>query len=124
MSVAGDRPQDVERPHRRRPGELEPDVDDQLRAYRRALRLELADLLAEIRPPAPSSGQLALDGTLAAPTRPALEQRRQLWDLAIRVARELGQAPGVTAETAPAPSRPKRGAPRLTARARRALEPG
>lgn len=88
------------------------------------MRAELGDLLAELRP---DLEQLTMDGG-AERVRPALVDRVKLWDLAIKLGRELG-APGLAElEEEPAPStssarsssRPAR-APRLSARERRSL---
>lgn len=116
---AGDRPQDVGRRHRKTAA---PSIETEaiLERYRAAMRLELGDLLDEIRP---SSGQLTIDGAIE---RPTLERRRALWDLAIKLGRELGAAPDpiAPAELEPAEGRgPRRArpAPRLTVAARRQL---
>ena len=116
----GDRPQDVDRSHKRRTGG-DPRDDAILERYRAALRAELEDLLAELRP---ASGQMgAFDG--GAIERPSLDRRRALWDLGIKIAKELGAVPlelGWSADTLDATPAPKpRGAPRLTAAQRRAL---
>ena len=84
------RPQDVERPHRRtRGGTPAPETLELLERYRAAMRAELAELLVEIRPAPATTGQLELTGDVAPAARPKLEQRRALWDLAIRLGREL-----------------------------------
>lgn len=123
MSVSEEtaRPQDLGRSHRRaRPGPA-PETARILEAYRAAMRSELAmllELLAARRvglmPDAP--------GELAIPQA----DRAKLWDLAIKLGRELG-APGASEleeEPTPAsssrPSTPAR-APRLSARERRSL---
>jgi hypothetical protein len=117
----GDRPQDVGRSHHRQGG---PSVETEelLERYRSAMRSELDDLLEEIRP---ASGQLTIDG---APARPSLDGRRALWDLAIKLGRELAAAPepivGAPGGSEPAatPARRRaRPAPRLTVAQRRAL---
>jgi hypothetical protein len=110
--AAGDREQDVGRRHRRT-GEPEPILE----RYRDAMRAELADLLDELRP---ATGQLTIAGDIE---RPKLEQRRALWDLAVKLGRELAGMPAAD----PPPTQlaavvsPKRAAPRLTAAARRQL---
>jgi len=119
---AGDREQDVGRSHRRRSVPA-PETAELLERYQASMRAELEDLLAEIRP---AVGQLTIDGGV---TRPTLEQRRALWDLAIKLGRELGgaiveqTAPSAAPGTArvPASSRRARPAPRLTVRQRRSL---
>ena len=117
--AAGDRPQDVGRRHRKGFG---PSVETEaiLDRYRAAMRLELDDLLGEIRP---ASGQLTIDGEIE---RPALDRRRALWDLAIKLGRELAGAPDPVAppelEPHAGPSARRAGAaPRLTVAARRQL---
>jgi hypothetical protein len=116
----GDRPQDVGREHRRRGGPS-PETEELLERYRAAMRAELDDLLGEIRP---AGGQLTLEGGAA---RPALEQRRALWDLAIKLGRELAAAPepiapgGSEPAAVPGPRKRSRPAPRLTVAQRRAL---
>ena len=96
------------------------------RALPRGDAAELDDLLVELRP---TTGQLgAFDGG-AAPARPALDQRRALWDLAIKLGRELAAAPadhrvapgGSERRARRAARRRSRSAPRLTAAQRRAL---
>lgn len=119
-----DRPQDVGRSHHRA-GELAPETAELLERYRSAMRLELAGLLGEIRPDA---GQLTIAGDV---TLPSLEKRRALWDLAIKLGRELAGGPGdaglrdpgavALERTDPTLIRPARKAPRLTARERRSL---
>jgi len=112
--AAGDREQDVGRRHRRQLGE--PDLI--LDRYRDAMRAELADLLDELRP---ATGQLTIAGDIE---RPKLEQRRALWDLAVKLGRELAGMPAADPGPAPlaaVPAAPKRTAPRLKAAARRQL---
>jgi hypothetical protein len=122
-----DRPQDVARPHRRTRGAPAPETEALLERYRAAMRAELESLLLEIRPPAPELGQLAIDGSVPA-TRPKLAERRELWDLAVKIARELSSSSS-SAETAwsglPGPppelTRSRATAPRLTKRDREQL---
>ena len=119
----GDRPQDVGRSHHRQGG---PSVETELllERYRAEMRLELADLLLEIRP---ATGQLGAFGETAAPVRPGLDARRALWDLAIKLGRELAAAPepiapsGSEVASVPDSRRRSRSAPRLTVAQRRAL---
>jgi len=90
VTIESARPQDVERPHRRtRGGTPAPETLALLERYRAAMRAELGELLAEIRPAPATTGQLALNGDVEPAARPKLEQRRALWDLAIRLGREL-----------------------------------
>lgn len=84
--VSGDRPQDVGRSHKRGRAP-DPEAEAVLERYRAAMRAELDDTLAEIRP---ATGQLGFDGAVE---RPSLERRRALWDLAVKLGRELGNAP-------------------------------
>ena len=120
--AAGDRPQDVGRRHRRRAAPTV-ETEEILERYRAEMRRELADLLDEIRP---ATGQLTLDGGSVA--RPPLERRRALWDLAVKIGRELGAAPDPIApadlEPEVAARRRARPAPRLTVAARRQLGAG
>jgi hypothetical protein len=115
----GDRAQDVGRSHKPR-GIPAPETLEILERYRAAMRAELSDTLDEIRP---ATGQLTLEGAV---TRAPLETRRALWDLAIKLGRELGNGsdPAYTGEPGPGltPAAPSsRRAPRLTAAQRRAL---
>jgi hypothetical protein len=119
MSANGDDPgrvQDQGRPHRRN-GSPSPASVALLDRYRAELRAEIGELLDELRP---ATGQLTLEG--GAPARPALDRRRELWDLAVKLARELerGPEPDPTPERSPATARAPR-APRLSPAARRAL---
>jgi hypothetical protein len=128
VTVESARPQDVERPHRRtRGGTPAPETLALLERYRGAMRAELEDLLAEIRPAPVDTGQLAIDGAIPTP-RPKLEERRALWDLAIKLGRELSSVtlePGW--EGALDSGKPETGrragvrAPRLSRRDRSAL---
>lgn len=95
------RPQDQGRTHRRR-GSPSPATRALLDRYHAALRDQLGALLDELEPKMPAPG--LLDGELAAtPQRPTLERAGKLWDLAVKLARELG------AEIDPAPPQPSRG---------------
>jgi hypothetical protein len=116
------RPQDVGRPHRRTAPGPSPESVAILERYRAAMRLELGELLEELRP---ERAQLGIDGAETR-LRPALPDRVKLWDLAIKIGRELA-APGAEheLEDAPAPATSttprSRQAPRLSARDRRSL---
>lgn len=118
--MSEDRPQDVGRSHHgRRRSEPAPATAEVLERYRTAMRDELGELLEELRP---AREQLTM---LGAPERlkPALAERLKLWDLAIKLGRELGTGEELPAAGAPAP-RPidaRSPAPRLTARQRREL---
>ena len=89
MTIETARPQDVARPHRRTRGTPQPETERLLERYRAAMRAELEDLLEEIRPAPADSGQIELGGEIPR-ARPKLEERRALWDLAIKLGRELG----------------------------------
>jgi len=106
MPEASDRPQDAGRRHARR-GIPSAATLELLERYRQALRDELGETLTELRPSSSRS-------------KPALASRLKLWDLALKLARELGSGSDV-APPAPvaAPSDATRGrAPRLTSRDR------
>ena len=121
MGEDTDRPQDVGRAHRKA-GAPGPETARILEAYRNAMRAELEDTLAELRPEA---GQLTIAGGVK---RPELAERVKLWNLAIVLARELGSSvdipapePGATV-AGDRPSGATRGrAPRLTKRDRASL---
>jgi len=110
MPEASDRPQDAGRRHARR-GAPSGETLELLTRYRQALRDELGETLTELRPE-------------SAKAKPALASRLKLWDLALKLARELGsgtdaQPPAPSA----APSDATRGtAPRLTRRDRARIE--
>lgn len=116
----GDRAQDVGRSHKRA-GAPAPETLAILERYREAMRAELVDTLDEIRP---AAEQLGLDGSTR-PIRPKLETRRELWDLAIKLGREIERAPELPYSGDPgpgsAPAPTSRRAPRLTAAQRRQL---
>lgn len=121
MSEATDRPQDAGRRHRRTREAPSPETDDVLERYRTAIRAELGDVLEEVRP---GRAQLTLAGEEER-LKPALGDRLRLWDLAIKLGRELANGEEWADRPAPATTaRPARagGAPRLTARERRQLE--
>jgi len=128
VSVETARPQDVDRSHRRRAGTPAPETEALLELYRATMRAELRELLAEIRPGPPATGQLDMSGNVQAP-KPKLEERRALWDLAIKLGRELSSVTlepgwsGVLDSTAPALGgrRADARAPRLSRRERVAL---
>lgn len=124
MSEETARPQDLGRPHRRTTPGPTPETIEILERYRGAMRAELADVLDELRP---ERAQLTIGGGEER-IRPALADRVKLWDLAIKIGRELA-APGAGLEdpppAAPAVSPLRAGsparAPRLSARERRSL---
>jgi hypothetical protein len=111
---SGDRPQDVGRSHARR-GSVGPETDAVLDTYRAAMRAELRETLIELRP---HLGQQTFTGEIA---KPALADRLRLWDLAIKLARELAGGADVEPDAPAAPARSPARPPKLTARERRAL---
>jgi hypothetical protein len=87
------------------------------------MRAELGDLLEELRP---DLAQLGMDGA-ATRIRPAIADRVKLWDLAVKLGRELAAPGAADLDPEPEPpastssSRRARQAPRISARERRAL---
>lgn len=113
--AAGDRPQDVGRRHTRR-GSPSVETIELLERYRAAMRVELAGLLEELG----AAGQLSAFDV----HRPPLDKRRAIWDLAVKLARELAAESGAGELGGPRAgesSRRLKPAPRLTVAARRAL---
>ena len=104
-----DRPQDVGRRHRRKGAPSEA-TRLLLTEYHDAMRRELRAVLGELEPT--TDGQIALDGKPAEPKRPKLETRARLWDLAIKLGRELGTAidagDGPADDTPATTARPRR----------------
>jgi hypothetical protein len=92
-----------------------------LELYRAAMREELGEVLEELRP---SREQLTMLGDVER-LKPALAERLKLWDLAIKLGRELGS--GEVDRAAPPgalgapPIDARTPAPRLSARQRREL---
>lgn len=82
------RPQDAGRSHKRR-GRPSAETSTLLAAYQEAMRTELRATLTEIEgvDPPPS---LELTDEPPGKVRPKLEVRVRLWDLAIKLGRELG----------------------------------
>lgn len=100
------RPQDVGRRHRKR-GTPTAETQTLLAAFRDAQRAELRDVLHELEGvPDP---QTTLDGSPPKVKRPNLTQRIKLWDLAIKIAHDLGTevdvGPAEPTEPADAPRR-------------------
>lgn len=94
--------------HKRR-GRPSSETASLLAEYQAAMRDELRACLEELQGSDPPPG-LALDGKPAAKERPKLDVRMRLWDLAIKVGRELGTAVDATPATAgaePAAARPR-----------------
>jgi hypothetical protein len=111
MPEESDRPQDAGRRHARR-GIPSAESLELLERYRTALRDELGETLTELRP--------------AKGARPALAQRLKLWDLALKLARELAAGSDVPSigprPVAAAPDETRGRAPKLTRRERARLE--
>ena len=112
MTVDSSRPQDQGRRHRRagRPSEATRTL---LTTYQQAMRDELEAVLLELRGREPEAGLLEAELPPAKPVRPSLRDRQALWDLAIKLGRELGSeidtAPAVPADAEPAaPARRRR----------------
>lgn len=100
----GDRPQDVGRSHRRK-GAPSPETAELLTAYQAAMRSELRDVLAELKGSVTPTGLLDSEFTTAeVRTRPPIAERVRLWDLAIKIGRELGSA--IDADPVPVASAP------------------
>lgn len=87
MSESTGRPQDQGRRHRR-VGAPEPETVALLGRYQVAMRTELEAILSDLQGVPQPDG---LHGPVP-PKRPSLADRDKLWGLAIRLARELGQA--------------------------------
>jgi len=111
MPEDSDRPQDAGRVHRRR-GIPSAESLTILARYRAALRDELGETLTELRP---TSG-----------AKPKLVERLRLWDLALKLARELGSGSDVPSiaprPLAAAPDETRGKAPKLTKRERARIE--
>lgn len=113
MADDAGRAQDQGRRHRRA-GKPSAETSTLLVRYQAAMRAELSGLLDELRGKLPPAGLLDDAGLAAEVQRPALKERTALWDLAVRLARELGTEVdpaaadhGTTGAAAPA-RRPRR----------------
>lgn len=108
MSEDTDRPQDAGRRHRRKSAEAGPNAA-LVERYQARMRAELSDLLTDLDPVPQPDG---LVGPVPA-VRPDLKQRAAIWDLAIKLGRELGSAidpEGVAPVVrGPSPARRRRG---------------
>ena len=105
------RPQDSGRPHRRRGAPSEA-TRSLLADYQAAMRSELAGVLVELHGKVPAPG--LLDDVVTAPERPSLADRMRLWDLAIKLGRELGsEIEPLPSPAATSPLAPKRGRGRV-----------
>lgn len=93
MATDTGRPQDQGRRHRKR-GAPSSETSTLLGEYQAAMRDELRAVLLELRPVAPTGTLELVDEP---PKRPSLADRSRLWDLAIKLGRELGTEidPGV-----------------------------
>lgn len=102
----GDRPQDAGRRHRRvgRPSAATLTL---LEEYQEAMRVELRATLVEVRGSPPPAGLLV--DVEAVNVRPTLADRTRLWDLAIKLGRELGAEVDVTPPAPPQRARPAGG---------------
>ena len=96
----GTRPQDAGRRHARK-GAPSPASAALLERYQDAMRAELGDVLGEIRGTESPAG--LLDGPVT--VRPPLKDRAALWDLAIKLGRELGASIDPTPVTTAVPLR-------------------
>jgi hypothetical protein len=103
MATETARPQDEGRQHRRK-GAPSAATASLLARYHEAMRGDLGAVLDELTPTPIEDAGLGLDG---APLikRPPVKDRAALWDLAIKLGRELGTEidPGPVAEAATAP---------------------
>lgn len=89
MADDAGRAQDQGRRHRRK-GQPTAETATLLAEYQTAMRDELRALLVDLRGSLPNPGLLDEPGADLSPVRPALKERIPMWDLAIKVARELG----------------------------------
>ena len=80
------RAQDQGRRHRRK-GAPSAETTSLLAEYQAAMRSELRAVLGELRGKLPDPGLGLVNGE---PERPNLTDRMRLWDLAIKIGRELG----------------------------------
>lgn len=107
MDADPGRPQDAGRRHRRT-GRPSAETTALLSRYQAAMRAALASLLDGLEPP-PPSGQQLLDGTPAPVPGLSVKDAAPRWDLAIKLARELGAAidpaPPLGGAAGPAPAR-------------------
>jgi hypothetical protein len=92
----------------RRKGAPGPETRSLLERWQAALRAELGDVLAELRPE-PGPAQLAIDGTVMPRPRVDLTTRMKLVDLGVRIAHELGTELDTGERSGPAdrPERPR-----------------
>lgn len=102
------RPQDQGRSHKAK-GRPSAETRSLLARYHAAMRDDLAAILDELEPRTPEPG--LLPDVKAEPTRKPVKERAGLWDLAMRLGRELGAEidPGPVADAAPARASGRRG---------------
>jgi hypothetical protein len=87
----GGRPQDQGRTHRAR-GRPSAETVSLLERYQASMRDELAGVLVELEGKIPAAGLLDEGLPRPDPVRPSLADRARLWDLAIKLGRELGSS--------------------------------
>jgi hypothetical protein len=116
MAEADGRPQDQGRRHRKR-ADPSPETATLLAEYQDAMRDELRDLLRELKGSTAPTGLLDSEFTTSeVRTRPALSERMKLWDLAIKVGRELGTEISPAPPPSPTPAAGGRIGPRRRGR--------
>lgn len=103
--TTGEREQDAGRPHRRR-GRPSQATLSLLERYQAAMRDELGGLLRELEGAEPPPG-LGLDANPPARVRPSLADRGRLWELAIKLGRELGSSIDPTPPPSSTPAAPR-----------------
>lgn len=101
MTEEAGRPQDQERRHRAK-GRPSTETRRLLAQYQAAMRDELRALLAEIEPRPPAAGLGLVNDQ---PKRLPVADRARLWDLAIKLGRELGSEIDPTPLASEAPAR-------------------
>jgi len=109
VSEATGRPQDQGRRHRRK-GSPSSETTSLLASYQAAMRDELRDVLRELKGTVQPTGLLDSEFTTSeVRARPPLTERMKLWDLAIKVGRELGtEVDGSAATAAAQPPAPRK----------------
>lgn len=111
-SEEGGRPQDQGRRHRSS-GRLNAASRTLLERFRGSMRDELGAILDQLEGAAPAPGLMDPPGG-APKVRPPLSERSRLWELGIKLARELGE--GIDPDPDPAPAEAERPARRRRAR--------
>jgi hypothetical protein len=116
VTEATGRAQDQGRSHARK-GDPSPETATLLADYQAAMRDELRDLLRELKGSAVPTGLLDSEFTTSeVRTRPSLGDRMKLWDLAIKVGRELGTEISPAPPPSPTPAVSGRVGPRRRGR--------